>query len=114
MTAPRLFISYRWSSPEHEARVLSLATDLRECGIDVSLDKWDLREGQDAYAFMESMVTDPNVKKVLLVCDEMYVQKADRRQGGVGAEAQILSPELYSKQDQTKFVALVLAYDDQG
>jgi len=39
--------------------------ELRESGVDVILDKWDLREGHDAYAFMEKMVTDPQIKKVL-------------------------------------------------
>lgn len=116
MTAskPKLFISYSWSSPEHEERVLALATELCESGVDVILDKWNLREGQDAYAFMESMVTAKDVNKVLLVCDRVYVQKADHRKGGVGAEAQILTPELYSRQDQTKFVALVLEHDEEG
>ena len=49
MTHPKLFISYSWSSPEHEQWVLKLATELRENGVDVTLDKWDLKEGHDAY-----------------------------------------------------------------
>ena len=61
---PRLFVSYSWTSRDHEAWVLRFATELRESGIDVILDKWDLREGHDAHAFMEKMVTDPEIKKV--------------------------------------------------
>ncbi len=114
MTAPKLFISYCWSSPDHEQRVLDLATELRESGVEAILDKWDLREGQDAHAFMESMVTDPTVTKVLLVCDLAYVEKANSRAGGVGIETQILTPELYKTVDQTKFVALVLERDENG
>ena len=53
MSNPKLFISYSWSSQDHEAWVIQLATDLRESGIDVVLDKWDLKEGHDAHAFME-------------------------------------------------------------
>lgn len=64
---PKLFISYSWSSPDHEQWVLDLATELREDGVDVILDKWDLKEGHDAHAFMEKMVTDPGIKKVALV-----------------------------------------------
>ena len=60
---PKLFISYSWSSPEHQTWVVSLATELRESGVDVILDKWDLKEGHDAFAFMEKMVTDPEIKK---------------------------------------------------
>lgn len=43
MTAqsPELFISYSWTSLLHEERVLSLAAELREDGVDVVLDRWD-------------------------------------------------------------------------
>jgi hypothetical protein len=75
---------------------LQLGTELRESSVDVILDKWDLKEGHDANAFMEKMVADPDIKKVVLVCDKKYAEKADRRSGGVGTEAQIISPEIYS------------------
>jgi len=113
-TAPKLFISYSWSSSTHEEWVLSLATELRESGIDVILDKWDLKEGHDAHAFMEKMVTDSEIKKVAIICDRLYAEKADGRSGGVGTEAQIMTPEIYAKQDQTKFVAVLPERDDDG
>ena len=72
MSEPKLFISYCWSSPEHEDWVLRLGTELRENGVDVILDKWDLKEGNDANAFMEKMVADEEIKKVILVIDEQY------------------------------------------
>ena len=75
--SPKTFISYSWSSPEHEEWVLNLASELRESGVDVILDKWDLKEGHDAHAFMERMVTDPDIKKVMLICDQAYAIKAD-------------------------------------
>ncbi len=112
--SPRTFISYSWTSPDHEARVLALATELRKMGVDVILDKWDLRPGHDAYAFMEQMVSDPGVKKVILVCDRGYEQKADARAGGVGAEAQIISAEIYQRVSQDKFVAVVFERDENG
>ena len=102
----KTFVSYSWTSPEHDAWVLKLATELREVGVDVILDKWDLKEGHDAIAFMEKIVTDPEIKKVILVCDHKYAEKADSRTGGVGTEAQIISPEIYAKADQNKFVAV--------
>ena len=49
---PRAFISYSWSSDAHEAWVMEFAAELVESGIDVVLDKWSLREGDDAHAFM--------------------------------------------------------------
>lgn len=104
---PKLFVSYSWSTPEHEQWVIDLATRLTEQGVHVVLDKWDLREGHDAYAFMEQMVTDPSVTKVVMVSDQVYAQKADGRAGGVGTETQIISREVYEREDQGKFVAVV-------
>jgi len=111
---PKLFISYSWTSPDHEQWVLNLASELRESGVDVILDKWDLKEGQDANVFMEKMVTDPLIKKVALVCDRGYTEKADSRSGGVGTETQIITPEIYKKADQNKFVAIIAERDDHG
>jgi hypothetical protein len=111
---PKLFISYSWSTPEHEQWVIDLATEVRSSGVDVILDKWDLREGHDAFAFMEKMVTDPTITKVLIVCDRAYVSKADGRAGGVGTETQIISREVYEKQSQDKFVAVVAEKDESG
>lgn len=114
MTAPKLFISYCWSTSEGDQWVIDLATGLRESGIDVILDKWDLKEGHDATAFMEKMVTDPEIKKVAMICDEKYATKADGRSGGVGTETQIISKKVYENQAQEKFVAVVREKDEDG
>jgi TIR domain len=111
---PKIFISYSWSSPDHQRWVVELAEGLAEKGIEVELDKWDLKPGHDADAFMESMVTDPTITKVLLICDEMYVAKSNGRQGGAGTEAQIITPQLYKQAQQDKFVAVVRERDPKG
>lgn len=113
-TPPKLFVSYSWTSPAHEEWVIALATELRESGVDVVLDKWDLKEGHDANAFMEKMAADPAIKKVAMICDRIYAEKADGRRGGVGTETQIISAEVYAKQDQTKFVAVLPERDESG
>jgi hypothetical protein len=114
MTAPKLFISYSWSDSEHEQWVLNLSTELRDSGVDVILDKWDLKEGHDAVAFMEQMVTNQEIKKVVIICDEEYAAKANGRAGGVGTETQIISKEVYENQAQEKFVAVVSQKDENG
>jgi len=111
---PKVFISYSWTSPEHEQFVLDLATTLRDNGVDAILDKWRLKPGQDKFVFMESMVTDPAVAKVLVLSDKRYAQKADARSGGVGTESQIISAELYSKTTQTKFIPVVCEFEESG
>jgi len=54
----------------------------------------------------------PNLKS--LICDKGYAEKADGRSGGVGIEAQIISPAVYAKQDQSKFVAVVVQRESDG
>jgi hypothetical protein len=114
MIPPKLFISYSWSDALHEQWVVDLATELRESGVDVILDKWELKEGHDAVAFMEKMVTDSNIEKVAIITDKTYAEKADGRSGGVGTETQIISKEVYDNQKQEKFVAVVSQKDDEG
>ncbi|MEX2495758.1 MAG: hypothetical protein WD448_06700 [Woeseia sp.] len=49
-----------------------------------------------------------------LICDRFYAEKADGRLKGVGAEAQIISPEIYASTDQNKFVAVIAEKDEAG
>lgn len=103
----RVFMSYSWTSKEHEDWVLELATRLTENGIDLKLDKWDLKEGQDIYSFMENMVSSKDIDKVLVVCDKGYAEKAEKRAGGVGTETQIITPEVYKDIEQEKFIPIL-------
>ncbi|SPA23992.1 SEFIR domain-containing protein [Cupriavidus taiwanensis] len=112
--APKLFISYSWSNTAHEQWVIELAESLVESGVEVLLDKWDLREGHDAIAFMEKMVADPAIKKVAMICDETYARKANGRDGGVGTETQIISKNVYENSSQEKFVAVLASRDAEG
>ena len=98
----------------HEQWVIDLANELTELSIHVILDKWALKEGHDSVAFMEKMVTDPQIIKVAIISDEVYASKADGRSGGVGTEAQIISREVYENQEQRKFVAIIPEKDEQG
>lgn len=77
-------------------------------------DKWDLREGNDSFVFMERMVNDPSVKKVLIISDETYARKANDRQGGVGTETTIVSAEVYAQQEQSKFVVAIPPGSEDG
>lgn len=107
ITPHKIFISYCWTNKEHEEWVHALAERLVSNGVDVKYDKWDLKKGQDKYSFMESMVQDENIEKVLIICEHGYKEKSDKREGGVGTEVQIITPELYGKVNQTKFVPII-------
>lgn len=108
---PKIFISYSWSS---DALVLELAQRLVSHGVDVILDKWDLKEGQDKYAFMERCVNEPEITKVLIICDKAYAQKANDRTGGVGDETVIISSEIYGNMKQEKFIPVIAEKDEDG
>lgn len=111
---PKVFISYSWSSPGHQALVKHWAEQLVADSVDVVLDLYDLKEGHDKYAFMERMVTDESVTHVLVVCDKAYSEKADARKAGVGTESQIISKKVYEKVEQSKFIPIVCEFDAGG
>jgi hypothetical protein len=94
--------------------VLELAERLSGDGVAVVLDKWDLKEGQDKHVFMEQMVHDEGISRVLVVCDLGYQSKADDRKGGVGTETQLISRKVYENTAQEKFVPIVREYDKDG
>ncbi len=112
---PKVFISYSWSDQTHQELVKHWAERLIADGVEVILDIFDLKEGDDKFAFMERMVTDPSVTHVLVICDKKYAEKADSRKAGVGTESQIISSEVYGKVKQSKFIPIVCEFgsDDQ-
>lgn len=112
MITPKVFISYSWHPEENKIRVQRLAERLISDGVDVILDVWSLQDGQDKYVFMEKMVEDPEIKKVLVICNKDYAEKANSRKGGVGTESTIMSDEIYSKAEQTKFIPVIFEKGD--
>ena len=111
---PKVFISYAWGEEAYNEKVISFATDLKNDGVDVMLDRWSLKEGFDTVSFMEKSVTDPEITNVLILLDPIYTEKADNRNGGVGTETQILSPEVYKKIEQEKIIPIVFERDENG
>ncbi len=75
-------------------------------GIDVTLDQWDIRLGSDLPSFMEGGLT--NADRVICVCTEAYVSKADTGcSGGVAYEKMILTPELMNNINLEKIIPLI-------
>ena len=105
MKTPSIFISYSHDSDAHKAWVLRLAVDLRERGVDATLDQWELVPGQDVAAFMEKGILE--AERVILVCSSTYVEKAEAGTGGVGFERLIVTGEVVQNIDTRKFIPLV-------
>lgn len=112
--SPKVFVSYSWTSDRHKARIRMYAERLRQNGVDVVMDVWDLQPGQDLTFFMEKMVLDKTISHVLVFIDNQYTSKANARKDGVGTEAQIISRQLYSKVDQTKFIPIFCEASENG
>jgi hypothetical protein len=89
---PRVFFSYSHDNESHKGWVLSLATRLVANGVEVVLDEWDLTLGSDLPRFMEGGLTSAD--RVVAVCTEPYVEKANSGKGGVGYEKMILTAQL--------------------
>lgn len=104
---PKVFISYAWTSDDYKEKVRRFATDLMNDSIDVIIDIFDLKPGQDKNSFMEKSVNDETVTNVLILLNREYAEKADGRRGGVGTETQILSNEIYKSVEQDKILPII-------
>ena len=107
----KAFISYSWDSEEHKTWVLKLASDLVRHGVDVILDQWNARLGDDLAFFMEQGLTSSSL--VLCVCSEQYVAKANAGKGGVGYEKRIISADMISG-DNKRFILPIIKNNPSG
>ena len=60
--SPKIFASYAWSD-ERSTMVREVCERLMADGVNVLLDQWHLKEGDDVYNFMEQCVNDPTVTR---------------------------------------------------
>jgi TIR domain len=105
MNPPKIFVSYSHDSKEHKAWVVHLSTDLRSNGVDVILDQWDLALGQDVSKFVQTGVASSD--RVIMICSEEYVNRADAGVGGVGYERLIITSEVVENIDTKKFIPVI-------
>lgn len=101
----KAFISYAWDNEEHKNWVLKLATDLRNHGVDVIFDQWDIRLGNDLQFFMEQGLTDSSF--VLCICSDKYVEKANGGIGGAGYEKRIIASEIMKNNDKRYIIPII-------
>lgn len=78
---------------------------LRQNGIEVILDQWYVRLGEDLANFMARSVRESD--RVLMICTETYVLKALQRQGGVGYEQMLVTAQIMREVGTAKFIPIV-------
>ena len=69
------------------------------------LDQWDLGLGDDVTRFMERGIV--NADRVLVICTDKYVSKANAAEGGVGYERMIVNAELVQNLGTDKFIPII-------
>jgi hypothetical protein len=106
----RVFISHTSKTEEAVEWVKALALHLIDEGIQARLDRFHLRRGMDLQQWMCNELS--MARKVIIVCDETYKQKADGRLGGVGWETMIIQGDMASlPPNNTKYQVVVRASD---
>jgi len=100
----KIFISYSWENDEHKRLVGTIGELLENDGLEVTIDQWDLKPGDDLSLYMEKAVSESDY--VLIVCSEGYKKKADNRIGGSGYEAKLITTEFSMNQNKKKFIPI--------
>jgi len=106
MNIPKAFISYSHDTQEHKKWTLELATRLRNNGIDAILDQWELQPGTDLPHFMETNLASSD--KIIMICTDKYVEKANKGEGGVGYEKMIITSNLMQRINENKIIPIVI------
>jgi len=104
---PKIFVSYSHDSELHKDWVLALTTRLVANGVNVLLDQWDLTLGSDLPRFIESGLTAAD--RVLAICTDQYVEKANVGRGGVGYEKMILTAQVMQNVAADRIIPVIRA-----
>ncbi|PKH56538.1 hypothetical protein CXF83_15165 [Shewanella sp. Choline-02u-19] len=102
---PKVFISYSHDDQAHKKWVLELAQRLRNSGVDAILDQFRVSLGDDLGNFMEKSVAESG--RIIMVCTDTYVAKANDGLGGVGYEKMIMTAEYMNQIDTKKVIPLI-------
>lgn len=104
-TPPQVFISNSHDSDEHKNWIIHLATRIRSNGVDIILDAWNTRLGSDLASFMERGLSKS--QRVICVCSDNYLVKANGGKGGAEYEKQIMTSELVVDQNTNWVIPLI-------
>lgn len=106
--APVCFISYAWGDPAHERWIeRQLATDLRNAGIDVLLDRWHSTPGASITRYVEQIATADFV----VVAGTKRLRKkydAKKTDAVVEAELRMINTRVRKKSESERVVPLLI------
>ena len=105
METHRVFISYSHDTPKLKQWVSELAVQLRRNGVETILDQWDLGPDDDVTLFIERGFKDSD--KVLVICTDSYVSKANDGEDSIGYEPMIVTQKLVENLGTNKFIPII-------
>ncbi|MEZ7278413.1 toll/interleukin-1 receptor domain-containing protein [Pseudoalteromonas sp. 68 DY56-GL68] len=105
VNVPKVFISYSHDTQAHKKWVLELTQRLRNSGVEAILDQFRLGLGDELGSFMERSVAESD--RIIMVCTDNYVTKANSGLGGVGFEKMIITSEYMQNIDSNKVIPLI-------
>jgi hypothetical protein len=85
------FLSYKWADDESNKWVEMFACDLRKCGIDVKLDKWEVRYGESFTDYMTSQIQSSDVFLFVITEESKKAIEGRCSAGAVRFEIQLAS-----------------------
>ncbi|MFR4478338.1 MAG: TIR domain-containing protein [Fusobacterium sp.] len=105
----KIFVSYSQKIDTWITKLISgLKNKIKKDNLNIEIiwDKTHLKLGNNMHFFMENSIREAD--KVFIFCDTSYTQKANERSKGVGVETTIITPKMYGKVEQTKFIPVIL------
>lgn len=87
---PKVFISYKWESDDHNDWIMKLAVDLRSAGIEALLDRWEVRLGDSFTDYMTSKINEADVLLFIMTTNSIAaIEESGGKGGAVKFEMQL-------------------------
>ncbi len=112
-----VFISYSHDSREHSARVLALADQLRQDGLNANIDRYEVSPPEGWPHWMDRQIREADF--VIVVCTETYLKRTEGREQpgrglGVRWESLLTYTDLYNAGSQNHKYIPVSFEDDEA
>lgn len=79
---PKVFISYKWESNDHNDWVMKFAVDLRSAGIEAFLDRWEVKYGESFSDYMTSRISEADAMLFVMTTASVDAVESKSRAGG--------------------------------
>lgn len=107
----KVFVSYKWEDPDHNAWVERLARDLRSMGIEALLDKWEVRYGESFSEYMTRGIQTADASLFIMTPQSISAAEAATSGGGaVKFEVQLATARRIAGED-FRFIGILRSGD---